>query len=170
MKLKNNKGYVGIDASIAVLILLILVPTIVGMIYNSNKTKNLIDRKTQAINIAVNTIEAMKGIGVDVINDPTKNIPYELKTSLGNIYTLNEDEILTSEPGENNVNTISGISLTKDDNTYKITVTIQDYADTTEGKTESAQSGYVKIVKAIVEYKSGKDIKNVELSTVISKE
>ena len=46
MNLKNNKGYVGIDASIAVLILLIIIPTIAGMIYNVNKTNNLIDRKS----------------------------------------------------------------------------------------------------------------------------
>ena len=169
MKLKNNKGYVGIDASVAVLILLILVPTIVGMIYNSNKTNSLIDRKTQAINISINTIEAMKGIGVDVINDTTKNIETELATSLSSIYTLN-GEIPISKTDVNNVNTINGLSLTKDDNTYKITVEIQDYADTTEGKAQSAQQGYVKIVRAIVEYKFGKEIENVELSTVISKE
>ena len=37
MNLKKNNGFVGVDISVAVIILLILVPTITGMIYNINK-------------------------------------------------------------------------------------------------------------------------------------
>ena len=147
MNLKNNKGYVAVDASIAILILLIMVPTIVGMIYNVNKTNNYIDRKTEAISIAVNTIEAAKGIDVGSLNlDAVKQ---ELKSK---IYTdLDETEM----------------TLTKDENTYKIEVRITDYADTDDGRAISAQSGYVKEVKVIVTFKSGQQLKNIELNTVI---
>lgn len=148
MNLKNNKGYVAVDASIAILILLIMVPTIVGMIYNVNKTNNYIDRKTEAISIAINTIEAAKGIDVGSLNlDAVKQ---ELKSK---IYTdLDETEM----------------TLTKDENTYKVEVIITDYADTDEGKAIKAQSGYVKNVKVIVTFRLGKQQKKVELSTVIS--
>ena len=37
MKIKNNKGFVGVDTSIAIIILLIFIPTITAMIYNINK-------------------------------------------------------------------------------------------------------------------------------------
>ena len=148
MNLKNNKGYVGIDASIAVLVLLIIVPTLVGMIYNVNKTNNFIDRKTEAISIAVNTIEVAKGIEVSVLD--TDTVIQDLKD---NIYT----ELDTTE-----------MTLTKDNNTYKIEVDIQDYADTTEGTAQSATSGYVKIVNVTVTYRAGKQEKNIELNTVIN--
>jgi len=152
MKFKNNKGYVGIDASMSLIILLIIVPTLVGMIYNVNKTNNLIDRKTQAISIAVNTIETAKGIE---IADLTSE---EVITELKQIYPAIDETDST---------------LTIDDkDTYKIEVEIKDYADTEEAEqreTETGieiQSGKVKIVKVIVTFKSGKDIEKIELTTV----
>ena len=164
MKLKNNKGYVGIDASIAILVLLIIVPTLAGMIYNVNKSNNLIDRKTEAISIAVNTIEAMKGIGIFDINDSNFNETV-LTTSLSSLYTLDGNP--TTEVVDN-IKSIKGITLTKDKNTYQIQVDIQDYADTKEGKAKSVPLGKVKIVNVTVTFKSGKQTENIELSTVIS--
>lgn len=148
MNLKNSKGYVGIDASIAVLILLIIIPTIAGMIYNVNKTNNLIDRKTEAISIAVNAIETAKGI--DMADLTKYAVIQELKEK---IY-INLD---TTE-----------LTLTKNDNTYKIIINIQDYAETAEGIAKSATSGKVKIATVTVKFRSGKQEKNIELSTVIS--
>lgn len=148
MNFKNNKGYVGIDASIAILVLLIIIPTVAGMIYNVNKTNNLIERKTEALSIAVNTIETAKGIGVETLDKET--VIKELKN---NIYT----ELDTTE-----------LTLTKDDNTYKIEIVIQDYAETDEGISQSAISGLTKIINVKVIFKSGEEQKNVELNTVIS--
>jgi len=163
MNFRKNKGYVAIDASIAVLVLLIIIPTIAGMIYNVNKSNDLIDRKTEAISIAINTIETVKGIGVS--GDINETV---VRNKLSDIYTLTEDNTFTSENIDDKINSIQG-TLTKDENTYKIQIDLQDYANTTEGKAQTASSGYVKTAKVIVTFKSGKQEKNIELNTVISK-
>lgn len=156
MNLKNNKGYVGVDASIAVLILLIIIPTITGLIFNVNRTNNLIDRKTEAVSIAVNTIESAKGVAVAELTSE------KVKGELEGIYTIS-DITETDVTSDKKV-----LTTTKDNNTYKIEVQIQDYANTTEGIAQAASTGKVKIVEVIVTYKEGKEQKNIELSTAIS--
>ena len=147
MNFKKNKGYVAVDASIAIIVLMIIIPTIAGMIYNVNTTNNFIDRKTEAISIAVNTIEAVKGIYITELNNE------KIIDVVQGVYSnLDENEL----------------TLEKDNNTYKLDIEIQDYADTTEGKAKSAISGKVKVVKVIVTFKSDKQENNVELNTVIS--
>ena len=156
MNLKNNKGYVGVDASIAVLILLIIIPTITGLIFNVNRTNNLIDRKTEAVSIAVNTIESAKGVEVAELTSE------KVKGELEGIYTIS-DITETDVTSDKKV-----LTTTKDNNTYKIEVQIQDYANTTEGIAQAASTWKVKIVEVIVTYKEGKEQKNIELSTAIS--
>ena len=143
MKIKNNKGYVGVDVSISIIILLIIIPTLTGMIYNVTKTKNDISRKSEAINIAINSIEAVKGLNIDEATN--ENAIDKIKE----IYSELDEEQLT---------------IIRNDNTYKIEIQIQDYGDTDEGKAKGAEKGIVKIAKVIVTYKSG----SVDLSTVIS--
>ena len=175
MKIKNNRGYVAIDASIAVLVLLIIVPTIAGMIYNVNKTNNLIERKNEAISIAINTIETVKGLGVHADIDETV-----IKNKLSDIYTFAEDNTFTSElindeatEFDDKITSIQG-TLTKDENTYKIQIDIQDYANTQEAIDKKNNTGIevidelIKIVKVNVTFKSGNQEKDIELSTVIN--
>ena len=178
MKLKNNKGYVGIDASIAVLVLLIIVPTIAGLIYNVNKSNNLIDRKSEAISIAVNTIETIKGIGVSSFNADSFDETI-IVTRLNNIYTeeinshLNSDEktVTTETDG---TKTIDGLILEKGENTYTIKIQIQDYANTQAAQDRENATGVevksecVKQIKVIVGFRTGKQQKDIELNTVIS--
>ena len=162
MNLRKNKGYVGMDASIAVLILLLIIPTITGMIYNINKTNNSIERKTEAINISINIIEAIKGIGIEELNKANADI--EITTALVNMYSdLNTEEKEVTTTGGLN---IKELILTKNQNTYKIEINVKDYAQTTEG--QGAQSGYVKIATIKVIYRVGQKDENIELSTVIS--
>lgn len=169
MKIKNNKGYVAIDASIAVLILLIIIPTIAGMIYNVNKSNNFIERKTEAINIAVNTIEIVKGIGANgELNETT------VRNNIAELYTLTEEDVYTMVENINDkINSITG-TITNNENTYKIKIDIQDYANTqeaTDKQTETGieiESGLVKIVEVTVEYRSGKETKSIKLNTAIS--
>lgn len=145
MNFRKNKGYVGIDASIGVLILLIIVPTLVGMIYNVNKTNSFIDRKTEAISIAVNTLEAAKGIS-NLENVTQQNIGISLKQIYGGDFDIEE------------------FTLTKNDNTYKIQVNIKDYKQINE----TAIQDKVKIVTVTVEFKNGNEKKSIDLSTVIN--
>ena len=151
MNFKKNKGYVAVDAALAVFILVIMIPTITGMIYNINKNNKSIDRKTEAISIAVNTLEVAKGIGIEGMKAKTSDsIATDVITNLKNqLY--------------------SGLSITdgtleKDSNTYKIAVTVEDYADTHT----DATNDLVKTVKVIVTYKVGNKEENIELNTVIS--
>ena len=157
MNFRKNNGYVGVDASMAVLILLILIPTITGIIFNINSSKNATTRKTEATSIAANTIEAIKGIGIDEINSSTDEELYEkIKTELDNIYT----------GATRDGNTIT---LTKEENTYQIIIeNIEDFADTDEGNAIDADEGIVKKVTVIVNYKSGNKPQSVEISTAIS--
>ena len=59
-KLKSNKGITGIDATIAIVILMIFVPlvtTLFSNIYNITKKAN---RKVTATNIAIQVVESIK--------------------------------------------------------------------------------------------------------------
>ena len=93
---KKNKGYIATDALIAIMIILIIIPTLTGMIYNISKTENAINRKTQAINIAVNAMEVAKGLYVKDLEkgkilETLNNMNlYEKKIDNDGIITLNE--------------------------------------------------------------------------------
>ncbi len=60
MKIKHNKGYVGVDLTISLMILIILIPTITAMTFNINSVSNGIKRKTEALSIATNVMESAK--------------------------------------------------------------------------------------------------------------
>ena len=86
MKLKNNKGYVGIDVSIAVLILMILIPTITSAFYNVNSSKHNTQIKTECLNLIVNSLETAKTVGLENL-DNTKF----LEAAFGDIENNNDD-------------------------------------------------------------------------------
>ena len=119
MNFRKNKGYVATDASIAVIALLIIIPTITGIIFNINQTNNKIDRKTQALNIAVNTIEASKSLSFE--NLRKENIIKQLNDTIyGN--KINDEGIL--EVGNNS---------------YQITITVVNNEDTKKNVTSKVE-------------------------------
>ena len=63
MNLREEKGFTGIDISIAVIIILIFIPTIFGVIYNSSKSRQIANRQATSINKAVEILEEAKGFG-----------------------------------------------------------------------------------------------------------
>ena len=146
MKLRNNKGYVMTDISIAVIILLILVPTIMGLVYNIGVTKRATETKAEAINIATNTIEAAKGIELEAIN--TQSVLENIQT---NIY---KEKMTISE---NN-----GV-ITTNKSSYKVSVDVADYADSHN----EAQPNVVKTITAKVEFRLGGKTQEITLRTVI---
>lgn len=146
---KNNKGYVGVDISIAVIILLILIPTIMGIVYSNNSTIALADTKAGAINIAVNAIEAAKGIA-NLENVTPQNIYNELSEGTYN--------------GKMGLNSDNEEVIQTDKASYKLTVTVTDYSEIDT----NATANMVKTVKAVVQYKiKGKELQSIELSTVL---
>ena len=146
MKLRNNKGYVMTDISIAVIILLILVPTIMGLVYNIGVTKRATEAKAEAINIATNTIEAAKGIELEAIN--TQSVLENIQT---NIY---KEKMTISE---NN-----GV-ITTNKSSYKVSVDVADYADSHI----EVQPNVVKTITAKVEFRLGGKTQEITLKTVI---
>ena len=60
MKLKNNKGFTGVDVAVSLVILLVFVSFVAALFYNLANTSNRIERKSQATNIAIECIEAIK--------------------------------------------------------------------------------------------------------------
>ena len=134
------------------IILLIVVPFIAGMIYNVTKANSSMARKTEAVNIAINSIEAIKGIGVTNLNDNT-TIDANIKQALKNVYE-NLD--------------VNELTLEKNEITYQIAYQITDYASTESGQSEQAIEGKVKIIEVTVQYRNQKATKEIKLETAIS--
>lgn len=59
-KLKSNRGVTGVDATIAVVLLIIFVPLITSLFYNIASVKKSSQRKFTAVNIAIQVIEGIK--------------------------------------------------------------------------------------------------------------
>lgn len=152
MNVKNNKGYFAIDASVAIIVLLIVVPFIAGMIYNVNKSNSGMSRKTEAVNIAINSIEAIKGVGIEELSD-ANTVETNVKNAIKSRYdNLNEEDM----------------TIEKESSTYQISFEIKDYASTKEGISINAVENKVKIINVIVKYRMGRTTKEVTLNTAIS--
>ena len=157
MNLRKNKGYVGVDDSIAVLVLLIIIPTVTGMVYNMNKTNSSVKRKTEAINIAVNTLEVSKGMDVLQLSDNTA-----ILDNVNKIYNNKLENLQEITSSQNHKETATFI---KDDITYMITIEVEDYKPQNEGASD--ENKIVKTVTAHVKYKVGDKEKSIDLSTSI---
>ena len=113
MNLKNNKGYVITDISISIIILLILVPVIMGIVYGIDSTKRAIEIKTEALNIAVNTLEIEKRLSWD---NSSGNMDFV--SSMRELYTN-----VTEEVAENETDSL----ITIETNIAKYTVKVMRY-------------------------------------------
>ncbi len=173
MKLKKNKGYVGIDITVSVIILLIVVPTIAGMIYNISRSNNQIKRTTQAANIITNVMENAKVI--TFANESTyleavyENI-YDIYNGSGNIV---EPEVKNSGTETTTTWTDNGttyndvktrtMTIKIDDVLYKLQIGIQDNHDVDTEIPENTK----KIIRTAVIYKIGGEQKTINLNTYL---
>ena len=161
MNFKKKNGYVGIDISIALIIIMIAIPTIVGIIYNISKSKNDTVKKTEATSIAINIIETVKGYGVAGLSN---DITYDDQISDDLLDRFNSIYNNAATKSDDN----KSIILEKNDVTYEINFEVTDYASTEEGIGIEAASNVVKLIKVKVTYKQGKDLKDVEIQTAIN--
>ena len=99
------------------------------------------------------------------INQSSKDI--ERKTEATN-YAISEIEKLKAEDFETLESKQTSGYI--DDTPYYKTIKVIDYADLEENKGQGKEPGLVKKVTVEISYKSGKEDKKVELSTVLSKE
>ncbi len=73
MKLKNNKGFTGVDVAVSLVILLIFISFVAALFYNVSNTSKRMERKTQATNIAIEFIEAMKATPFETLAANTQS-------------------------------------------------------------------------------------------------
>ena len=176
MNIRNNKGYAGIDVSIAILIFVILVPLIMGVAYNINKSGNYTDQKAYAINVATNSLETAKTVSkIENIYSKTADIPEnqegdtlltKLTTTMPNIDTNNQPDIAT----ENGKESIFFVVTDQKSNRYKVQIDVQDYIDSLEPTPDDAKRNVVKKVTSKVYYSTGNKEQNIEISTIITKQ
>lgn len=148
MNLKQNKGVVGVDIAIALIVLMILIPLITGLIFNVNSSSNSAKTKSQALNIAVNTLEIANEIDISELTE--ENVILKISEMYG----------------DNTLEQVSdGLLLEINNITYKLQVFITDYSETNV----DAQSNVVKTVKAQVTYNVSNEEESIDISTVITK-
>lgn len=160
MNFKSNKGYTGADISIALIILLIFIPTIGAIIFNITLANNNTKRKVNAMNFATSILEIAKETDYDKLKLENTEEKEEF------LDKINEKFGITSENGE--------FSLKDENNTsYKVKVTITKYIDTEEYASShdstDEKKDLVKTITTEVEYPIGNETKKVNVSTVIKK-
>lgn len=156
MNIRKNKGYVMADITIAVIILLILVPVIMGLVYNIEVNKRGTEAKSEAINIAVNALEAAKGIDISTLD--VENI---FQNMIENVYK--DGKMIEKEKNENGQIVKYGV-INLEKGNYELYLTVIDYGD---DESHNAEKNKVKTVTAIVKYKSSGKNQEINLSTVL---
>ena len=155
MNLRNNKGYVLTDVSVSIIILLIIVPVIMGIVYQISITQRTIETKTEAINIAVNAIEAAKGISIEELDE--EKIIDVIKEDENKTYTITDDvedskKIILKTFDKNSDDKFS----------YQLSLNVEDF-----GVTLGENPNVVKTVSAVVNYRIKGEGKEISLKTVI---
>ena len=150
--LRSNKGYTGIDISIAMIIILIFVPTIFGIVYNLQKSRIKTEREATAVNIAVDILEIARSLNYNDLN-LTEG---EFKTILDNKYEV-------SSQNSNTENDAYYTFISDKDNRYKIQVSVLKYTPENISNTDD----FVKQVKVIVTYPIENTTNSIDISTVI---
>lgn len=169
MNFRGNKGYTGIDISISIIILTIVIPIVSGMAYNLGKSRSNMEQKSYAINIASNILEQAKSIN-NLENIYSKEED-QVEENPDNIFITNLENNLEPTEQINQPGSIIEFSLQdQKQRRYKVTIDIVDFADADNSDSEVVfEKNYVKTVNVKVMYSLGKIIETIEMSTVISK-
>ena len=153
MNFKSNKGYTGIDISIAMIIILVFIPTIFGIVYNLQKIRSRTERETIAVNIATDVLEIARSLNYSEVFISNENS--EFKTLLNNKYSNMQNSNNTVNCNYSDVNNIH----------YKIQVTVSNYYPADIEVQD--QNDLVKQITAEVMYPVGNSTKSINISTVL---
>ena len=145
MNFRNNKGITGTDISVSLIIIVLFVGIISTLVYNFSAESKEINRKSQAIDIAISKIESMKQSNYDEIVDGIEFFDKNGQ-SLG----------VASGPFE----AITTVTKYKD----------SEYLEGMSSEEKNKIQDLIKIVKVSVKYYNGGSDQTIELSTVITKE
>ena len=177
MNLKNNKGYTAVDASVAIIICMLFIPTIFGMTYNIKKTEAGSTKKSYATELATEVLSAVKLVkyedidkGFTVAEEQTldeqeENLDEESKknTFLKQIKSKFDGaaEANTTIFGEENNNSKYRYFSKNGDNgeIYQVQVVVMNYYP----ENDNSNQDIIKKVKVVVAYSVGSKIEKVEL-------
>lgn len=149
MNLKSEKGFTGIDITVALIIMTLFISIITVVLYNMTKESKEMERNSEATYIATDIIEKFKALNYDNVNI-TNNAE-------------NENYVSIEQYNDANQNKIDGITIPDG---YIVSIKVEQYRP--EGETLNID--LVKTVKVKVEYKVGKEVKNVKLKTTLTRD
>ena len=138
MKIKSEKGIVGADIAIAVVVIFIFVSLISILIYNINSLSARLDRMSEATYMAINEVEQLKIDGYDKYKNSMEN-------DSNNGIVVNNEMVQEG---------------------YYKTIKVIDYTDI-EGN-EDKTTKIVKKATVTISYMYKGEEEKVELSTVLS--
>ena len=175
MNLKNNKGYSGVDVSVAVIIIMLFIPTIFGMIYNINKSKANVTREGYATQIATEIIGMAKstefenidsGFGQNILNSgDTKYFFNKMKNKYGQ--PINMDASFFNQDTGFAFNYFNAQG--KNGEKYTIQVGVQNYYPE-EFEQSETKPDLIKKIKVAVAYTVGSKIEQTELIAIVENE
>ena len=141
MKLRNNKGFTGIDIAVSVVIIFIFISIVSMLVYRVNSKSREIELRGNATYLAIDEIEQLKNNGYNL---------YGTKRQKNGDSIVCENEEIPGEEG------------------FYRTIEVIDYTDL-EGN-EHKIPNIVKKVTVKISYMFNAKEQTVELSTVITKE
>ena len=156
MKLKNEKGFVVTDITVAIIILLLFMSLISVLFFNITKNSKDIERQSQATYIAMEAIEAVKTKQYDDV-ELTNGDQQIVKT--GSNYTY-----------QGNTSVVSLERDIKAEEGYSPTIKVENYIPEKYQGQNLENTDLIKIITVNVNYKLGGEIKTVTLKTTISRE
>lgn len=157
MNFKNNKGYTGVDISVAMIIILVLIPTVFGIIFSIQRTGAEVNRKAEAVRIITDILETAKSLEYSEISlSEGKQFVLELNNMYTNLTQNGTNDIECLKTGDKNVQ-------------YKIKIEVNNYfpEGTEQSEMENVENDLVKKIKVTVTYPIGNITKSIDISTLI---
>ncbi len=142
MTIRSQKGFTGIDIAISVIVITIFASLIAVLIYRLNSSISELEKKSEAIYIAIDEIEKIKAKGFEVYEEMDKN-------------TTKDD---TGKDLKNQETDKEG---------YSKTISILDYTDIAGNETK--QKNKVKEITVTIKYIFQGEEQALELSTILAK-
>jgi len=147
MNVKSQKGFTGIDITIAIIVITLFVSIISVVFYNITISSKKIERKTEATYIAQDVIEKIKALNYDDVIETKGTEPVEISE-----YKKSDTLIIDNK---------------EYDSAYTIEIKVKKYVPNSNGQENNDSNDLVKIINVNVLYKIGKEVENVELTTTI---
>lgn len=153
-KIKQNKGFTGIDLSISAIVILISVSIIATMIYNLYLSGLGIKRNVIATDYAINILETIQATEYSKVTFNDEDI--ELK------YVL--DNLLNIKDNNRNSSSIENSKYIANVDNYELEIKIEKYSDRFN---TGEKKDYIKIITVKIQYNLGKNNKEIlEISTL----